>query len=52
MAADSTQDKFQALGAPATTADVQSGTPVGSATVPPADQRLIFTPIGGGTPAP
>lgn len=52
MSADSVSDKFQALGAAPGTADTQSPSPVGTPAVPPADQRLVYTPVAGGTPAP
>lgn len=56
MAADSTQDRFQVIGATPGTADTQSGNDAasapGAATAPPADQRVLNPVVAGGAPAP
>lgn len=56
MAADSTQDRFQVLGAPPGTADTFSGNNAaaapGAPTAPPVDQRVWDPVVAGGTPAP
>lgn len=53
MTADARQDRFEKLGEPqGSTADVLSSTPLGSATIPPADQLLDYYPVAAGAPAP
>lgn len=48
-----TQDKYEKIGAPDTTADDLTGTPIGTPAPPPPEaERLVHTPIAGGTPAP
>ena len=50
---DTVQDKYEKVGTPqGSTADDLSSTPIGSATVPAEEARLVFKPLAGGTPAP
>lgn len=52
MAANLTPDQYEQIGHADDATDDLSSTPIGSATVPPADERLTFYPIADGTPAP
>lgn len=50
MASDSLQDRFQKIGAPNTTADVLSRSPIGTPTVPVETARVTEYPIANGQP--
>jgi hypothetical protein len=53
MTADTRQDKYEKLGVPqGDTSDVLSSSPIGTPTIPPVDQLLVYTPINAGTPEP
>jgi hypothetical protein len=50
---DTVQDRFEKIGVPAgDTSDSLSSTPIGTPTIPPADQLLDYYAINSGTPAP